>query len=106
MDGRNELVLNSGEYKEPLKLAYNSGRSLSFYSPTIGEWLRFASATSLVFDESIGGASKFEPLIESDGNDGIILRTVQYWDNLCARNAGVIWTSKDRATKFNFLAVD
>ena len=35
-----ELVVTSEENKEPLKLVYNSDRSLSFYSTTVGKWLQ------------------------------------------------------------------
>ena len=77
-----ELVLTSEADKKPLKLVYNSKRSLSIYSPTVGKWLG-TSGLNLLFDQqSIEGAEKFEPLIEPDKSDGVVLRSVQSWDNL------------------------
>ena len=92
--------------KEPLKLVYNSAdRSLSFYSLTIGKWLQ-TSASHLMFCQNIVGASKFEPLIGTNEDDGIVLRAVRCWRNLYVFPHGTVEASKDKATKFTFLPVN
>ena len=55
------LTMTEEANKEPLKLVYNSDRSLSFFVPSIGKWLR---ALVLVYldQQYFEGASKFEPL--------------------------------------------
>ena len=114
-----ELVLTSEANKEPLKIVYNSDRTISFSfqlstkrngacwheqngSDTDTKWLRTCN-DSVFLD--IEAATKFEPLIGPDECDGIALRTVQCWDNLYA-NYGYIKGSKDKATKFMFLPVN
>ena len=81
---QHKLVLTHEANKKPLKLVYNSDRSLSFYSPTVGKWLQTSvvGLHGFLVQRSIEYASKFEPLIGSDESDGIVLRTVQRWDNL------------------------
>ena len=107
------LTLTEEEKKEPLKLVYNSDRSLSFFAPSIGEWLY----EECLNQRGIEGASKFEPLM-TDENDGIVLRFVDSyswaWGYLSvvgassANPAGSVKKSYERykAAKFKFLPVN
>ena len=110
-DDQRILVLTSETNKEPLKLVFNSDRSLSFYSPTVGKWLRTSAlgVYTFVIQRSIEDASKFEPLIGADESDGVVLRTVQRWDNFDGRiRLPSVWRAFDTYTtiKFNFLPVN
>ena len=104
--GQHEFVSTTearNDGKEPLKLVYNSvDRSLSLYSATIGKWLE-TRASRLLLCQNIVGASKFEPLIGTNENDGIVLRTVRCWSNLYVFPDGRVEAFKDKATKFKFL---
>lgn len=103
-------VLSKETKIEPLNVVHNSDRSLSFNSTNIGKWLRKRTNFDHVFfDERIEDAAKFEPLIDLDESDGIVLRTVQFWDNLCVRHTfsgSWVMASKDMSTKFAFIAAD
>ena len=107
---RHGLVLTSKTHKkEPLKLVYTSGRIISFYSKNFDGWLRTGKDDNVFLDQNIEGTSKFEPLIGSVESDGFVLRTVQCWDNLCARNFILgtwVVASKDSATRFKFIAAN
>ena len=75
------LCFTHNEYhKKVLKLVYNSDRSLSFYSPAMNKYVR-TSGHQVLFDHQ-STATKFEPLFGSNETDGIVLRTVQCWDDL------------------------
>ena len=109
-----ELVLTNEANKKPLKLVYNSDRAISFYSTTMCKWLRINN-WNVVFDQqNIEDASKFEPLIGSDKSDGVVLRSVHTWENLCAIYgygleyvfSRTVGASKGQAIKFNFLPVN
>lgn len=108
-----ELVLTSEANKKPLKLFYNSKKSISFYSPTARKWLG-TSGLNLLLDQSIGSALEFEPLIEPDKSDGIVLRSVQSWENLRVCYELVRTTDgkvqkgllRHSVEKFNFLPVN
>ena len=110
IDTSRHVILTIEANKMPLKLVYNSGRSLSFYSTNMDKWLRISGSGVLLDQQSIEGASKFEPLIGYDENDGFVLRSVQCWNNLfgaCSRLFSErICASMNKSTKFNFLSVN
>ena len=128
-DDQRRLVLTSEANKEPLKIVYNSDRTISFSfqlatkrngacwqepTKTDTKWLRTCS-NSVFLD--IEAATKFEPLLGPDEGDGIALRTVQCWDNLYVTppcldcrgteiTKGYIVGSRDKGTNFMFLPVN
>ena len=106
--GRYALVLTSEAFKVSLKLVYNSDKSLSFYSKSSGKWLRTSVWGVFLDQQNAEDASKFEPLLGPDESDGVVLRSVQCWENLCAGSgfsSSCVLTS-GRAIKFNFLPVN
>ena len=106
--GRHALVLTSEANKVPLEVVYNSDKSLSFYSPTIDKWLQTSVWGVFLDQENAEDASKFEPFIGPDESDGVVLRSVQCWDNLCAGfgfSSSCVLTS-GRAIKFNLLPIN
>ena len=106
--GRHALVLTGEAFKVPLEVVYNSDKSLSFYSPTIDKWLH-TSVWGVFLDQlNAEDASKFEPLIGPAESDGVVLRSVQCWENLCAGfgfSSSCVLTS-GRAIKFNLLPIN